>query len=185
MYQNPEIESSYRKNDLGKTLYDQVIEHRPKIIVEFGCLYGYSTVAMAMALRDLGEGKIISYDLWESYPFKHSTRDETVKNISKYELQDWVEFKQMSYYEWLENPTQFDLLHLDISNDGDTILITKKALHNRLNNGSKILFEGGSVERDEIEWMKEYNKVPFNSIKERAGYTVIDNRFPSISMLNN
>lgn len=183
MYQNPEIESSYREHDLGKTLYDQVIEHKPKIIVEFGCLYGYSTVAMAMALRDLGEGKIYCYDLWEQYDYKHSTFENTVENVKRYELLDWVEFKQMSYYDWLLKPTEFDLLHLDISNTGDTIFDTRLMLNDKILAGKIILFEGGSVERDQIEWMNKYNALPINSVKGITGYEVINASFPSISKL--
>lgn len=183
MYQNPEIESSYRENDLGKTLYDFVIEHKPKIIIEFGCLYGYSTVAMAMALRDLGEGKIISYDLWEAYDYKHSTIEITSKNVEKYDLSNWVEFKQMSYYDWLLNPTKFDLLHVDISNTGDTIFDTALMLNTQIMSGKKILFEGGSIERDQIEWMQKYQSLPINSVKGITGYEVINSAFPSISVL--
>lgn len=58
MYKNIDIESSYKKNDLGKTLYDLVIKYKPFNLIEFGSLYGYSTIAMAMALRDLGRGKL-------------------------------------------------------------------------------------------------------------------------------
>ncbi len=185
MYQNPEIESSYNKNDLGKTLYDQVIEHRPEIIVEFGCLYGYSTVAIAMALRDLGRGKIQCHDLWEQYPFKHSTLETTMNNLARYDLLDWVEFRQMSYYDWLIEPTEFDLLHLDISNTGDTILETKLALTDKIQTGKKIIFEGGSLERDRVEWMRKFNSRTINSVKSLVGYTVINEKFPSLSIINN
>lgn len=55
-YTNPDIESSYRDNDLGRTLYDLVLKYKPKKIVEHGILFGYSTVAMAQALDELGGG---------------------------------------------------------------------------------------------------------------------------------
>ena len=181
MYQNPEVESSYRENNLGKTLYDQVIEHKPKTIVEFGCLYGYSTIAMAMALRDLGQGMIYCYDLWEEYDFKHSTLDETMENLKRYDLLDFVEFKQMNFYDWLLKPTEFDLLHLDISNTGDTIFDAKLMLNDKILNGKIVLFEGGSTERDQIDWMNRYKALPINSVKGITGYEVINQMFPSIS----
>ena len=56
MYKEPKIESSYRKNNLGFTLYHTIRMLKPKIVVDFGILYGYSTVAIAQALRDLDEG---------------------------------------------------------------------------------------------------------------------------------
>lgn len=43
-YTNPDIESSYRENNLGKTIYETILELKPNTVIEFGCLYGYSTV---------------------------------------------------------------------------------------------------------------------------------------------
>ena len=82
MYTNPEIESSYRENNIGETLYNKVLELKPNKIVEFGCLYGYSTVAMALALKELGQGKIYCYDLFEEYEYKHSTIQQTINKFN-------------------------------------------------------------------------------------------------------
>ena len=73
MFIEPNIESSYLINNKGKkigepyynpkigqTLYDYVVKTKPKVIVEFGVLFGYSTICMAQALRDIGCGGIIS-----------------------------------------------------------------------------------------------------------------------------
>jgi hypothetical protein len=179
MYTNPDIESSYHQYDIGRTIYDQVIKYKPNTIVEFGCLYGYSTVAMGLALKELGRGKIICYDLWDAYPYKHSNLETTKQNIIKYGVEDFVEFRQADYYEWLKNPEPFDLMHLDISNDGDTIVKTYEALK-----GSIILFEGGSLGRDSVEWMKKYNKVPINSIRHLVPYSVLNVDFPSLSIIH-
>lgn len=178
MYINPDIESSYRENNIGETLYNKVLELKPNIIVEFGCLYGYSTIAMAMALKQLGQGKIKCYDLWEDYQYKHSTIQQTIENVKKYSLDEYVEFIQMDYYQWLLNPEPFDLMHLDISNTGDTILKT----YNALSKGSVVMFEGGSEERDNIEWMLRYNSTPINSVKNITNYEVINSNFPSLSI---
>jgi len=184
MYRNPEIESSYYKNNIGKTLYDIVIKHNPKIIVEFGCLYGYSTVAMAMALKQLNNnGKIHCYDLWEEYPYKHSTLQTTKNNVIKYNVENYVEFFKQDYYEWLKQPTNFDLMHLDISNDGNTILNTFNSLSTNINNGSIIVFEGGSADRDMVPWMQKYKARPICSVKDEVNYVVLDEQFPSISLI--
>ncbi len=179
MYTNPDIESSYKEFDLGRTLYDQVLKFKPNTIVEFGCLYGYSTVAMGLALKELGRGKIVCYDLWDAYPYKHSNLQTTKQNIEKYGVQDFVEFRQADYYEWLKNPEPFDLMHLDISNDGDTIKQTYLALK-----GAIILFEGGSQQRDLVDWMKKYNKVPINSVRDVVPYSTINVDFPSLSLIH-
>jgi hypothetical protein len=57
-------------------------------------------------------------------------------------------------------------------------------MFNQLKQGKHILFEGGSIERDNVEWMKKYNKQPINSIKSFIQYEVISDKFPSISKLN-
>ena len=41
MYKEPQVYSSYRENNIGKTLYDIVIELKPKTIIEIGVLEGY------------------------------------------------------------------------------------------------------------------------------------------------
>jgi len=184
MYQNPDIESSYKENDLGKTIYDFIVEKKPKIVLEFGCLYGYSTVAIAMALKHNGFGKLYTHDLFEDYEFKHSTLEKTKSNIIKYNVADYVEFIKMDFNEWLKNPTEFDVLHLDISNTGDTLLKTEFFLRNQIQAGSQIIFEGGSAERDSIEWMKKYNMVPISNVRNLVNYKILNEALPSLSLIN-
>lgn len=181
-YINPDIESSYKANNIGQTLYDLVLRIKPKKIIEFGTLNGYSAVSMAMALHELNNGgKIICYDLWESYHYKHSTIEKTKQNISKYPLIDFIELKQMNMDDW--NIEDFDLLHIDVSNDGKTISEMYKKMHDRIKNGSVVVFEGGSEERDNVEWMIKHNKVPINSIRKNIDYTILNQDFPSISQI--
>ena len=71
MYKEPKVYSSYRKNNIGQTLYDIVIKLRPKNIIEIGVLEGYSTICMAQALKDLGDrsAKVYAHDLFDAYSF--------------------------------------------------------------------------------------------------------------------
>jgi len=185
MYINPKIESSYYQNNLGKTLYEWVLETKPSKVIEFGCLYGYSTIAISLALKHLGQGKLICYDLFEEYKYKHSTIQQTIQNVKEYGVEDYVEFIKMDYDKWLSNPEDFDLLHLDILNTGDVVLKTYNTLKNKINNGSVILFEGGSEERDNVEWMIKYKATPINSVKQQTNYKVINSNFPSLSVIKN
>jgi predicted O-methyltransferase YrrM len=182
-YINPKIESSYYDNDLGKTIYEWVLNVKPKVVVEFGCLYGYSTVAIGLALKELGQGKLKCYDLWENYQYKHSTIQQTIENVKLYGVKDYVEFIQMDYYNWLFNPEDFDLMHLDISNTGDVISQTYNVLKDKIEKGSIILFEGGSDERDNVEWMTKYKATPIQSIQSLTNYQVVNNNFPSLSVI--
>lgn len=177
-YINPEIESSYYKNNIGLTLYNIVLEYKPKIIIEFGSLYGYSTISMAMALDELKNNGIIKcYDLWDKYQYKHTLISQTKENINKYNLSQYVEFHQCDFNEW--KIEEFDMFHLDISNSGETIINAYYKLQEPIKQGKVVLFEGGSIERDNVSWMKKYNKIPINSLNN---YKIINNNFPSLSM---
>jgi predicted O-methyltransferase YrrM len=180
-YRNPDIESSYRQNDIGQTLYSLVLTHRPEKIIDFGVLNGYSTIAMAMALDTLGSGRIIGYDLFDTYPYRHSSQEDTRRTIERYGVQEYVELRQMDFQEWLENPEQFDMFHLDISNNGRIIEQFQSAVQGQVNAGALAVFEGGSEERDNVDWMAKYHKPPIGSC--RAPFKVIDERFPSLSRL--
>lgn len=186
MYISPNIESSYQPNDIGKVLYDTVIEYKPKKIIEFGCLYGYSTVALAQGIRDLDNGgSIVAYDLWDKYPFKHTHKEYTQNNIEAWtcKVDQFVELKDGNFYEWLDNPEPFDMLHLDISNTGDIIYKAYFKLIEFIKNGSIIVFEGGTLERDNIEWMIKYNKVKITDYKSQTNYKVLTNKFPGLSII--
>lgn len=101
-YQNPDIESSYRENDLGRDLYNAVLVHKPHTIIEFGSFYGYSTVAMAMALDELGRGSIRVYDLFESYIYTHSAHKHTSQeSLQKKGLGYYFEALRMDFPMWL------------------------------------------------------------------------------------
>lgn len=176
MYKNPEIESSYRENDIGQTLYDEVIKNKPKVVVDFGVLNGYSTVCLAQAVRDNGFGRVKVYDLFDKYEYNHAKLSRLVKTLREYEVLDYVDIEEKNFFDWVKKPEQFDMLHLDISNTGDIIDVVWKNL-----NGGIVLFEGGSVARDNVGWMLTHNKKPIN--KSVARFDVINSRFPSLSKI--
>jgi len=181
-YKNPtEIETSYSINDIGRTLYDLVLEHKPKKIVEFGVLYGYSTVVMAMAIDEIGTGHIYANDLFEDYEFKNSTMPKTQANIDRYGLSKYVTLQKSNFEEWLKVPKDFDLLHVDISNKGDTIERLYAIVKDQIDHGSVVVFEGGSEERDNVEWMKKYNCKKLRDTE--VPFEVVNERFPSLSMI--
>lgn len=173
-YHNPPIESSYRDNDLGRTIYEFVRELRPKSVVEYGALHGYSAAAIAQALRDSGDGgKLTSYDLWEAYSHKHGDIATAREAIATLGLSDFVEFRHGRLGD--RSLGEYDLLHLDISNDGDKLMEAISLFD------GPILFEGGSRERDEVPWMAEFGRRPMvGSCK----YRILNYQFPSISYID-
>jgi hypothetical protein len=149
----------------------------PNIIIEFGTLHGYSAVAMAQALRDLdSDGKIICYDLWKRYPYKNASKDSTRSTIFSLGLSKYVKLIEMDFYNW--KPEPFDLMHFDISNHAGHLKYLKSLKEYHFLNGS-ILFEGGSKERDKVEWMKDFQ--PINS--SGINFITINEDFPSLSLM--
>lgn len=179
MYQEPKVHSPYRENKLGETLYDLVLEYKPEKIVEFGVLEGYSAISMAEALQALGRGHIKAYDIFDDVDISVPQ-----KNFEIYGVADFVTMENRDFVDWALNPEDFDLMHLDISNTGDTIVMARNALENQLKKGAKIVFEGGTPERDQVEWMVKYQKTPICLVKGQINYEVIDPRFPGLSIIN-
>ena len=126
-----------------------------------------------------------TYDLYNYYTYNHANFHIVKEHLYEY-IPHFCELHHRDYYEWLSRSKveHFSLMHLDISNDGKTIENTVEALEDKIRDGLVILFEGGSEERDNVVWMKDYNKKPINSIKDKIKYTVLDERFPSISRIN-
>ena len=176
-YLNHNIPSSYYKNDIGRTLYNTVLTMNPTWIIEFGTLHGYSAVAMAQALRDLGSDTVIKcHDLWQNYPYKNTSMEKTQYTIDKLGLTKYIELVELDFYNWIPYP--FDLMHFDISNHAGHIkyLRTLKFLHSL---DGTVLFEGGSKKRDKVEWMKDFQ--PINS--SGINFITINEDFPSLSLL--
>lgn len=194
MYIEPQIESSYYHNNkgahpsknvepflypkIGKKIYDTIIEKKPKVVVEFGVLNGFSTVCIAQALRDLGSGKLYSYDLWEKYPYKRGNKEIVSSNLEKYNLTEYVELCDGDFHEWCNQRHECDLLHLDVNNDGNIIEMVNQKI-----DWCDIIFEGGSEERDNCWWMVEFQRRPINDVKSLTNYKVIVDEFPSLSII--
>lgn len=186
MFLDDNMYSSYAENNIGKNLKEIVLNYKPKKIIEFGVLNGYSTVHMAEGLKEIGDGHLFAYDLWEKYQYKHSTKEKVFENLKKYKVENYVSLKDDDIFDWIEKKENFDLIHIDISNDGEKIKKIYDALKaNENNKNSIMLFEGGTKERDEIEWMKKYNKQKIYPLLEsgQVPYQIIVEKFPGLSMV--
>ena len=104
---------------LGPVAYQIVKWHRPKVIVELGSHMGFSALAMALALRDLGEGgKLFAVDTWEGDPhsgfYGDHVHDTFVSRIAGLGLGEIVHPLRMLFDEAVDRvPTPVDLLHID------------------------------------------------------------------------
>lgn len=189
MFVNPDINSSYRQKEMGRFLYDSVVESNAKTIVDMGILDGYSTVCLALAAKATG-GVVYAYDLFDDYEYTNSNYNVVLKNLEKYSVSEFVVLEKKSFDDWLDEKPIFDVLHVDISNTGDVIESLYINFKSGLEMGSRIFFEGGSKERDFQDWMIDYNMkkindthVPFNVLAEDSYYDETNGRyfFPCLS----
>ena len=161
------IRSSYSKNGFGRVFYETIREFPPRLVVELGVLDGYSTLCIAMALfmnfyKDGTIGKLFAFDLWDDYPYKHGDIEEVQKMLERAGVEEFVYLAKGDAFQVAK---QFEFgsvhfLHVDISNTGGTFSKVMKFWHERMDMNGVIFFEGGSIERDQIEWMQKFQKSP-------------------------
>ena len=130
----------------GFKLYDYVLSTKPKVIVEFGCSWGFNTIYMAKALKENGEGTIWTCDN------DMSRISQVGNNLKRYGVEDIVDVNLMSYSDWLKNPYEFDLCYIDIHNHGDKLqdIFDDEFFKSQIESGKKVLFEGGCKHRSEV-----------------------------------
>ena len=184
------ILSSYARNNYGDIFQKLIVDLQPKLIVELGILYGYSTIYIAKAIKNF-DTKFDAYDLFEKYKYKHGSREEVQRLIDKENLTDFVNIRYGDAFKVnkLYKDKSVDFLHVDISNTGDVLKKIIDLWSSKLTNKGIIAFEGGSEERDNIYWMKKYHcssikkELETNEvIKKYYSYTTLQ-KFPSLTIL--
>jgi hypothetical protein len=195
------MRSSYIENDYGKLIEEYVFSWQPSSFVELGVLDGYSTTHIAKGIKRLEKlrnfaPKFDAYDLFEDYEFKHGNKEEVEKVLEENNVRKYVNLQKGSAYEVYKNyPDRVDdmkgveFLHIDISNTGKVIHDLIELWHPKIGYRGIVLIEGGSDERDNIEWMKKFN---MPSIKREIASNQIINKyymyatyykFPSMTVL--
>jgi len=191
-----DLRSSYIKNDFGNVIKTYVMGWRPVNLVELGVLDGYSTVFIGEGIKENRrlygiETKLTAYDLFDDYQYKHGNKEDVEKLISEKGLSDFVNIVKGNAYEVYKDydDSSVEFLHMDISNTGKVIHDLMEVWHPKLKGRCIVMIEGGSDERDNIEWMKKYN---MPSIKQEIETNEIINKnyaygtyfnFPSITVL--
>lgn len=183
------INSSYSDHNYSSLFYYLVLNKKPKSIVEMGILDGYSLFSFAKACHDIGDGKILAIDLFDDYPYNKADFDKLNEYIKKFNLENIVTLHKgdaMNLNVEFHDES-IDIMHIDISNTGDKLNHLLKKYHRKLTLDGLLIFEGGSEERDNIEWMKKYNCEPISPIinneelKTMYNFFVINN-YPSITL---
>ncbi len=179
------MNSSYKQStldysDIFKLLIYMV---NPKKVVEFGILDGYSLKIFADNCDN--DCKIEGYDIFEEFNGNGSNMDTLNKNFEKYEN---IVIQYGDYYKIVENfdDNSIDILHIDIANNGDVYKFAIEQYMKKVKKNGIIILEGGSKDRDNVEWMIKYNKPKFCDYLDTLNnkYHIID-KFPSITVFKN
>ena len=161
----PKLESSYKENAYQYLFYGLVRLLKPEKIIEIGVLQGFSLLSMACGLKVNGAGAVDGFDLFDEYEFKNDRMTNVLSRITDSGLQEFASVEKCNaFHVWKKNKTA-DVLHIDISNNGDFIGKLFEQWNARVN--ELIIFEGGHPDRDCIEWMHKYDKSPIQPELER------------------
>jgi predicted O-methyltransferase YrrM len=152
------LQSSYSARGYGSLLYALARVLRPLTAVEIGIFQGFSLLSVGAALRDNTGGHITAYDLFDAYPYRHADRGQVLRHVAALGLQSWVTIEAGDAYEVHRCLDAVDYLHVDVSNTGDTY--RRVFEHWSAKVRQVIVLEGGSIERDNVAWMREYGKPP-------------------------
>lgn len=190
MFIEPSIVSSFKESSIGKDLYSYVIENKPALILELGVLNGYSTACFLQAIRDLETPTyILSVDLFSLYKYRNCSLSTYSHNVSIYYSPNsfhsiiQADVFSLNFQELLsifgDIPRSQVLTFIDISNDAQSLA----RLFNDLN--TPVLFEGGTSQRDSVQWMIDYNKIPISSLPQMGfDYHIINPEFPALSYID-
>ena len=167
------MNSSYKNKDIdyGALIETITVLQQPKSIIEIGILDGYSLHHFINS-TDSHKTVIEAYDIFEKFNGNHSNEADLKE---RFKNNHNVSINYGDFYELhKELKSQIDVIHIDIANNGDTYEYAIQHYLPKLSATGIMLLEGGSKERDEIEWMRKYNKPKIQLILQKYAndYTI-------------
>ena len=148
------MNSSYNNNvTFGDVLDSIVFSLNPKKIVEVGILEGFSLKRFAESSNK--DTLIRAYDIFEEFNGNHAKKDKLVALFKDY---DNVSINYGNFYEVHKDISDVDIIHIDIANNGNVYEYAIKHYIPKLLENGILIMEGGSEQRDNVEWMIKYNK---------------------------
>ena len=176
-------ESSYQnKIDFGEILQTITFIKNPNVIVEFGILNGFSLRKFIQNSRS--DTQITAYDIFEDFNGNHSERSI----ISEFENINNLVIDYGNFYEKWKTiaDNSIDILHIDIANNGYVYEFVFSHYISKMKPSGLVLLEGGSEERDNVPWMKKYNKPKMIPVikKYQSKYDIkVLGSFPSMTII--
>ena len=131
----------------------------------------FTSVTIAKALKELkNDTKIKSYDMWvDDY---WGNEEKTLSFFKQWEVDDVIDLQNFDFYDWIKLPKddrEFDLMYFDIDNNGDKLLDLYNNVKHNIQNGAIVLFEGGSLVRDNYG----SSGTRMNEVKDEINYQVL------------
>ena len=162
--------------DYGTLFEALVVTLRPKTILEIGILDGFSLARFAEASNS--ETEIRAYDIFEEFNGNHATKATLEEMFRDYPN---VSISYGDFYQLHKEIGSMDIIHIDIANNGDVFEYALEHYLPKLSANGIMILEGGSKERDEVDWMVQYDKPKIAPIVEKHGLRVLGT-FPSITL---
>lgn len=180
------MKSSYNNSITYKELLEGIVFCKnPKTIIEFGILEGLSLKTFLENSNSTCEIK--AYDIFQEFNGNSANREVLLDTFSKFKN---VKIDYGNFYEKYKDieDKSIDILHIDIANNGDILEFTIQNYFSKLSSNGLLIFEGGSQDRDNIEWMTKYNKPKINDIiqkyNDKFSIKTIGS-IPSITLIKN
>lgn len=178
-----DMRSSYtlKELDYGDILKSVCFLIKPKTIVEFGILDGFS---LSHFIENSSPTcNIQAYDIFDDFVGNHATKNNLEEKFNMYSN---VKIQYGNFYTSLDlfEDNSIDILHIDIANTGEIVPTVAQYMKKVSQNGVLIL-EGGSKERDEIEWMKKYQKLSLRTeLQKMSNVSILTlGKVPSITLI--
>tara|TARA_Y100000034_G_scaffold73088_1_gene88058 strand:+ start:1359 stop:2036 length:678 start_codon:yes stop_codon:yes gene_type:complete len=183
--ENSRWKIDFEINHYGDLFYSLIRTHQPGKVVELGTKAGYSAYHMAHGLRENGIGGLDCYDLWENYEFNSCPKSEAEANLREFIDAGIVRLHQRNVDGLHNEYDSIDILNVDLGNHAD--LLEEIVMPWLPKVKELTIIEGGSVERDQVDWMEKYAKrkiKPWLDGLGEKGYKVFTfEPFPSVSLI--
>ena len=183
------MKSSYTTSKLnyGDILSTITQLKKPKKIIEFGILDGFSLKTFVENSSSMCQIK--AYDIFEDF-VGNGANQKTITDLFSNNANVLIEkqdFYNLDFINSIEN-NSIDILHIDIANNGYVYEFAIEHYLKKVSKTGAMLFEGGSEERDNVEWMLKYNKAKIQPIlKKHSNSDMIDiyvlDKYPSMTLI--
>ena len=174
--------SSYKNNlNYGDLLESITFIQKPKSILEIGILDGFSLKCFAD--NSDKNTKIESYDIFDEFVGNSANKEQLIEKFKEYNN---VNIQYGDFYKLHMLDNKYDIIHIDIANNGDVYEYAINNYLQKLNTNGLLILEGGSNERDNIEWMIKYKKTKIQPVlkkyKDKLDIKTIG-KIPSITFI--